>query len=72
VFVGKVARGPAYIPGCDCQLVVSGTPVAKLRIENEMIPVNGTEIDFRSVSTVDSVDVPLVRRALGHCVLKSM
>jgi hypothetical protein len=70
VFAGEVISGPNYIPACDCELLVRSTPVATFRIEGEMLPLNKTQKNLRSVSTKEKVDIALVRYSKGPCKLR--
>ena len=72
VFAGKVTCGPNYIPACDCELLVAGAPVARFRIEGEMMPVDKARKDLRSVSTSEKVDAGLIKRSKGQCKLRSV
>jgi hypothetical protein len=67
VFAGEISHGPKFIPACDCELIVAGVPVAKFKIEGEMMPLRRTQENenLRAVSTAEKVDVALVRRSKG-------
>lgn len=69
--VGEIVSGPTYIPGCDCELLVDDALITKLKIEGEMLPLKRTPNNLRSVSTLERIDVPLVRRSSGRCRLRS-
>ena len=72
VFAGEITGGPNYIKGCDCELLISGSPVARFRIEDEMMPLHKAQKNLRSVSTTEKVDVALVQRSKGQCKLRGV
>lgn len=72
VFAGEVTSGPNYIRSCDCELLIAGAPVAKFKIEDEMMPLHKAQKNLRSVSTIESVDVALVRHSKGQCKLRGV
>ena len=72
VFAGEIIIGPNYIPPCDCELLIGETPVARFRIDREMLPLNKTEQKLSSVSTTDPVDVPMVRRSQDQCKVRGV
>jgi len=69
VFTGEVRGGQKVTSACDCELVIAGVPVARFKIEGEMIPLR-KEGDLRAVSTTEEIDVALVQRAKGQCQLR--
>jgi hypothetical protein len=70
VFAGEISQGPSFIPACNCELLVAGVPVAKFRIEGEMIPMRRAQKNLRAVSTVEKVDFDMVRRSKEQCKLR--
>jgi hypothetical protein len=71
VFVGEISQGPNFVRACDCELLVAGVPVAKFRIEGEMIPMHKEQTNLRSISTVEKVDLDLDRCSKEQCKLRS-
>jgi hypothetical protein len=72
VFAGEVTTGPNYIPPSDCELLVADAPAARFKIEGEMMPLNKTQKNLRSISTVEKVDVALIRRFKGQCKVRGV
>jgi hypothetical protein len=72
VFAGEITGGPNYITGCDCELLIADAPVARFRIEDEMIPSRKEQKNLRSVSTTERVDVALLQRSKGQCKLRGV
>jgi hypothetical protein len=71
VFVGEISQGPKIIRACNCELLVAGVPVAEFRIEGEMIPLRREKKNnHRVVSTVEKVNLDLVRRSKEQCKLR--
>jgi len=69
VFTGEVEDAPNFIGPCDCELAVEGRGPTRLRIEGEMFHAAPGQ---RGLSTVDPVDVPLIRAGLGRCRLREL
>ncbi len=70
VIVGEVARGPARIGPCRCELLVSDQVAQQLTLEGEMIPLRrGPSNGLRSVSTRDPFTVALDLVREGACRL---
>ena len=69
VFTGEVEDAPNFIGPCDCELAVEGRGPTRLRIEGEMFHAAPGQ---RGLSTVDTVDVSLIRPALGKCWLREL
>jgi len=69
VFTGEVEDAPNFIGPCNCELAVEGRGPTRLRIEGDMFHAPPGQ---RALSTVDPVDVPLVRSALGRCWLREL
>jgi hypothetical protein len=70
VFVGEVT-GPAYIRDCESDLIIAGTHRSRLKLEGEMTDPN-PETGWRSLSTVEHVNVELVRSHRGDCRLRGV
>jgi hypothetical protein len=73
VFVGEVTGAPKLIKGCECELVIAGSPPTNLRIDGEdfLCPIPPDPL-WRAISTSDPVEVALIRKSLGSCEVRAV
>jgi hypothetical protein len=72
IFAGEITIGPNYIRACDCELLIGEAPVARFRIEDEMMPLRKTRKNLRSIATTEKVDLTLIGRLQQHCKLRGV
>ncbi|MEA1950932.1 MAG: hypothetical protein U9N87_06075 [Planctomycetota bacterium] len=57
VFVGPIETNASFLGACRCELVVDGVSTSIINIEGEMMPDHQHEKGYRSLSSLDAVDL---------------